>query len=105
MVVLKPASRMCAIHASQQAQVGVLKTVRLLDGRVWAQAVAGWPGDYRMGVVELIAMLVLTLVVAAAIHVLVEQPGRRWLRGRMAPQRADPIEAKRSVHSDQGEPF
>lgn len=75
---------------------------------VWrnaAQAVAGWPGDYRMGVVELIAMLVLTLVVAAAIHVLVEQPGRRWLRGRMAPQRADPIEAKRSVHSDQGEPF
>ena len=38
MVVVKPAWRMCAIQASQQAQVGVLKTVRFLDGRVWAQA-------------------------------------------------------------------
>ncbi len=43
MVVVKPASRMCAIQASQQAQVGVLKTVRLLDGRVWAQAVPLMP--------------------------------------------------------------
>ena len=75
---------------------------------VWrnaAQAVAGWPGDYRMGMVELTAMLVLTLAAAAAIHVFIEQPGRRWLRERMTPQRVDPIEARRSVHSDQGEPF
>lgn len=75
---------------------------------VWrnaAQAVAGWPGDYRMGLVELTAMLVLTLAAAAAIHVFIEQPGRRWLRERMTPQRVDPIEARRSVHSDQGEPF
>ena len=42
---------------------------------------------------------------AAAIHVFVERPGRRWLRARLAPQRADPVEAQRSVHSDQGEPF
>lgn len=75
---------------------------------VWrnaAQAVAGSPGDYRMGVGELSALLVLTLAAAAAIHVFVERPGRRWLRERMAPQRADPVEARRSVHSDQGEPF
>lgn len=75
---------------------------------VWrnaAQALAGFPGNYRMGVVELTIMLVLTLAAAAAIHVFVEQPGRRWLRERMAPQRADPVEARRSVHSDQGEPL
>lgn len=75
---------------------------------VWrnaAQALAGWSGDYRMGVAELTAMLALTLVAAAAIHVFVEQPGRRWLRKRMASRRSDPVEARRSVHSDQGEPF
>ena len=75
---------------------------------VWrnaAQAFAGWPGDYRMGIGELAAMLVLTLAFAAAIHVFVERPGRRLLRAWMAPQRADPVEARRSVHSDQGEPF
>ena len=75
---------------------------------VWrnaAQAFAGWPGDYRMGIGELAAMLVLTLAVAAAIHVFVERPGRCLLRAWMAPQRADPVEARRSVHSDQGEPF
>lgn len=75
---------------------------------VWrnaAQALTGWPGDYRMGVGELAAMLVLTLAAAAAIHVFVERPGRRLLREWMAPQRVDPVEAKRSVHSDQGEPF
>ena len=73
--------------------------------RAAAQAFAGWGADYRMGLVELAAMLVLTLAAAAAIHVFVEQPGRRWLRARLAPQRADPVEAQRSVHSDQGEPF
>ena len=75
---------------------------------VWrnaAQAFSGWGADYRMGLVELAAMLVLTLAAAAAIHVFVEQPSRRWLRARLAPQRADPVEAQRSVHSDQGEPF
>lgn len=75
---------------------------------VWrnaVQAVAGWPGDYRMGVGELSGLLVLTLAAAAAIHVFVEQPGRRWLRSRMTPGRTDPAEAKRSAHSDQGEPF
>ena len=75
---------------------------------VWrnaVQAVAGWPEDYRMGVGELSSLLVLTLVAAAAIHVFVEQPGRRWLRSRMTPRRADPVEARRSAHSDQGEPF
>ena len=75
---------------------------------VWrnaAQALAGWPGDYRMGVGELAAMLVLTLAASAAIHVFVEQPGRRWLRTRLASQPDDSIEARRSVHSDQGEPF
>ena len=75
---------------------------------VWrnaAQAIAGLPGDYRMGLAELAAMLVLTLAAAAAIHVFVERPGRRLLRAWMAPPRADPVEARRSVHSDQGEPF
>jgi len=75
---------------------------------VWrnaAQAFFGWPGDYRMGMSELAAMLVLTLAAAAAIHVFVERPGRRLLRAWMAPQRADPVEARRSIHSDQGEPF
>jgi peptidoglycan/LPS O-acetylase OafA/YrhL len=75
---------------------------------VWrnaVQAVAGWPGAYRMSVGELSGLLVLTLVAAAAIHVFVEQPGRRWLRSRMTPGRADRVEAKRSAHSDQGEPF
>ena len=77
----------------------------LMVWRNGAQALSGWPGDYRMGVGELAAMLVLTLAAAAAIHVFVERPGRRLLRAWMGPQRADPIEAKRSVHSDQGEPF
>ena len=75
---------------------------------VWrnaAQAFFGWPGDYRMGMAELAAMLVVTLAAAAAIHVFVERPGRRLLRAWMAPQRADPVEARRSIHSDQGEPF
>ena len=75
---------------------------------VWrnaVQAVAGWPGDYRMGVGELSGLLVLTLAAAAAIHVFVEQPGRRWLRSKMTPGRTDPAEARRSAHSDQGEPF
>ena len=75
---------------------------------VWrnaAQAIAGWPGDYRMGLAELAAMLVLTLAAAVAIHVFVERPGRRGLRAWMAPQRADAAEARRSAHSDQGEPF
>jgi hypothetical protein len=39
MVVVKPACRMCVIQASQHAQVGVLKTVRFLVDRLWAQAV------------------------------------------------------------------
>ena len=75
---------------------------------VWrnaAQAIVGWPGTYRMGVVELLTLLALTLVAAAAIHVFVERPGRQWLRDRMAPARDDPVEDRRSVHSDQGEPF
>ena len=75
---------------------------------VWrnaAQTLTGWPGDYRMGVGELTAMLVLTLAAAAAIHIFVERPGRLWLRAWMAPQRAVPVEARRSVHSNQGEPF
>ena len=74
---------------------------------VWrnaAQAFFGWPGDYRMGMAELAAMLVLTPA-AAALHVFGERPGRRLLRAWMAPQRADPVEARRSIHSDQGEPF
>ena len=77
----------------------------LMVWRNGAQALAGWPGDYRMGVGELTALLMLTLAAAAAIHVFVEQPGRRWLREWMTPRPVDPVEAKRSVHSDQGEPF
>jgi peptidoglycan/LPS O-acetylase OafA/YrhL len=86
----------------------VLYLVHIPVLMVWrnaGQAVAGWPADYRMSVGELAAMLLLTLVAAAAIHVLVERPGRRWLRAWMASPRADPVEARRSVHSDQGEPF
>lgn len=77
----------------------------LMVWRNTAQAFAGWPGDYRMGVGELAAMLVLTLAAAAAIHVFVERPGRRLLRAWVGPKRADPVEARRSIHSDQGEPF
>jgi peptidoglycan/LPS O-acetylase OafA/YrhL len=75
---------------------------------VWrnaAQALFDLPGDYRMQPAELAAMLVLTLVAAAAIHVLVERPGRRVLRGMFAPMSSDPSEARRSVRSDQGEPL
>lgn len=75
---------------------------------VWrnaAQALAGWSGDYRMGPAELGGLLVLTLTAAATIHVFVERPGRGWLRRRMASQRAGDAEARRTVHSDQGEPF
>lgn len=77
----------------------------LMVWRNGAQALTGWPGDYRMGLGELAPMLVLTLAAAAAIHVFVEQPGRRWLREWMVPRPVDPVEAKRSVHSDQGEPL
>lgn len=75
---------------------------------VWrnaAQALFDLSGDYRMKPAELAAMLVLTLVAAAAIHVLVERPGRRVLRGMFAPMSSDPSEARRSVRSDQGEPL
>lgn len=74
---------------------------------VWrnaAQALLGWPGDYRMGPAELTAMLLLTLAAAAAIHVLVERPGRHLLRKWTVPK-TDPVEARRSIRSDQGEPF
>lgn len=76
---------------------------------VWRNAVqklAGFPGDYRMSLWELALLLGLTLAAAAFIHLAVERPGRRILRrlleGRDTAPRA---EAKRTVHSDQGEPF
>ncbi len=75
---------------------------------VWrnaAQTLFGWSGDYRMSPWELAAMLALTLAAAAAIHLFVERPGRRILRRRLAPASRDPVEARRTVHSDQGEPF
>lgn len=75
---------------------------------VWrnaAQTLFGWSGDYRMSPWELAAMLALTLAAAAAIHLFVERPGRRILRRRLAPASRDPVEARRTVHSDQGDPF
>ncbi len=75
---------------------------------VWrnaAQALFGWSGQYRMSPIELAAMLALTLTAAAAIHLYVERPGRRLLRGWFVPRAGDPAEARRSVRSDQGEPF
>lgn len=69
------------------------------------QAVFGQSADYRMSMIELAAMLALTLAAAAFIHVFVERQGRKWLRERLAPPSVDPVEARRTVHSDQGEPF
>ncbi|MNV32609.1 O-acetyltransferase OatA [compost metagenome] len=74
---------------------------------VWrnaAQAFAGLPGDYRMGVMELAAMLAMTLAAAAAIYSFVERPSRQWLRRRTFGRMPE-IEGRRTVHSDQGEPF
>lgn len=74
---------------------------------VWrnaAQTLGGWPGDYRMGLLELAAMLAVTLAAAAAIYGLVERPSRSWLRRRTVGRTPD-AEARRTVHSDQGEPF
>jgi peptidoglycan/LPS O-acetylase OafA/YrhL len=74
---------------------------------VWrnaAQAIGGWPGDYRMGLLELAAMLAVTLAAAAAIYGLVERPSRQWLRRRTFGRMPD-AGARRTVHSDQGEPF
>lgn len=76
---------------------------------VWrnaAQAILGLGGDYRMGPAELAGLLALTLVAAAAIHVAVERPGRRFIRGLFARRQPIPPEERaRTVHSDQGEPF
>ena len=76
---------------------------------VWrnaAQALAGLGGDYRMGLVELSAMLAVTLAAAAAVHVAVERPGRRMIRDLFARRQPIPPEERaRTVHSDQGEPF
>ena len=74
---------------------------------VWrnaAQALAGLPGDYRMGLLELAAMLAMTLAAAAAIYSFVEHPSRQWLRRRTFG-RTPEAEARRTVHSDQGEPI
>ncbi|WP_333590283.1 acyltransferase family protein [Brevundimonas sp.] len=74
---------------------------------VWrnaAQAIGGRPGDYRMGLLELAAMLAVTLAAAAAIYGLVERPSRQWLRRRTFGRMPD-ADARRTVHSDQGEPF
>jgi peptidoglycan/LPS O-acetylase OafA/YrhL len=75
---------------------------------VWrnaAQALFEVPRDYRMAPAELAAMLLLTLVAAAAIHLFVERPGRKVLRGMFAPTPPDSLESRRSVRSDQGEPL
>lgn len=77
----------------------------LMVWRNTAQALFGLSGQYLMGPGELAAMLALTLAAAAAIHLFVERPGRRILRRWLAPPSRDPVEARRSIHSDQGEPF
>jgi peptidoglycan/LPS O-acetylase OafA/YrhL len=40
------------------------------------------PGDYKMGLGELAILLALSLAVAAALHVLVERPGRDFIRAK-----------------------
>lgn len=76
---------------------------------VWRNAVqklAGLPGDYRMSLWELALLLMVSLAAAALIHLAIERPGRRVLRRLL--DRGQPLpssEAKRTVHSDQGEPF
>lgn len=76
---------------------------------VWRNAIqkiTGLGGDYRMGLMELGALLAVTLAAAALIHLAVERPGRRWIRrllGRGEP--APEPERLRTVRSDQGEPF
>ncbi|WP_066625527.1 acyltransferase family protein [Brevundimonas vesicularis] len=70
------------------------------------QALTGLDGSYRMGLPELAVLLLTTLAAAALIHVLVERPGRsvirRWLDRKAL---ASPGETRRSLNSDQGEPF
>ena len=58
-----------------------------------------------MGPTELTAMLLLMVSAAATIHGLVERPGRHLLPEWMVPKANDPVEARRSIRSDQGEPF
>lgn len=77
----------------------------LMVWRNTAQALFGWPDQYLMGPGELAVLLALILAAAAAIHLFVERPGRRILRRRLAPEPRDSVEARRSIHSDQGEPF
>lgn len=74
---------------------------------VWrnaAQALFGWAGDYRMGPAELTAMMLFMLAAAAAIHVLVERPGRRLFLQWLAPKVADPVEDRPSSRGIQKEP-
>lgn len=56
----------------------------LLAWRNLTAATLGLPGDYQMGMLEIAALLTLTLALAALVHVAVERPARRWLRARIA---------------------
>jgi peptidoglycan/LPS O-acetylase OafA/YrhL len=40
------------------------------------------PSDYKMGLGELTILLVLTLAIAATLHVIVERPGRDFIRAK-----------------------
>lgn len=46
------------------------------------EAVFGLPGDYAMGLPELGALLSLTCLAAALLHIWVEEPARRWIQRR-----------------------
>lgn len=76
---------------------------------VWrnaVQALTGLDSTYRMGLPELAILLTITLIAAASIHTAVERPGRRLIRRLLDRSQPEPAaERRRSVHSDQGEPF
>lgn len=76
---------------------------------VWrnaVQALTGLDSTYRMGLPELAILLTITLIAAASIHTAVERPGRRFIRRLLDRSQPEPAaERRRSVHSDQGEPF
>jgi peptidoglycan/LPS O-acetylase OafA/YrhL len=64
----------------------------LMVWRNLVQKLFDLPHDYRMGIPELALLLIVTLLASAALHIYVEGPGRRLIRGAlMKPNTGNPV--------------
>lgn len=105
-IVLPSIQRKRLHHQTPGPNIHLVHIPVLMVWRNAVQVLTGLGGDYRMGLPELAILLTITLIAAASIHTAVERPGRRLIRRLLDRSQPEPAaERRRSVHSDQGEPF